>query len=338
MRIRKKILWGVLAATLPLLFGFGIIALVILNPIMAVASMWDKASDFFSDLLNYDMADLDVWNKRDLSKMSQYAPAEYSQYYLAEAVSYFYFIQNGQSIVADSSGWDEYMQCFKSGSTSDSFDRVEGIYDYYLADEEKKAIVSFSSSLKRQYAAAMGLASGGTVISAVGDIKIDFDSKYYVFSSDRVNGSPCVCDAYNNVAWPYNNCSSLSHTGGWNKMICSSYASSRYWEVNYPDEEFPLNNSWDNDLHYTSKYKADPNHPVAGSIVGIVWSGARHDAFIESVFPDGSVIISECNVNNRSDDPVMREYGFRAGLYPSLNDWISSFGRGAQLVGIIPPM
>ena len=338
MKKTIKILASIAAVCLPTIIIAGVVLIVIMQPLVAVAKLWDQAMDYFGYFLSSSTADMDRWMKRDLARLSSFPPDEYENYYLAQAVSYFYYAENGQSIVSDSSGWSEYMNCFRDGKPQDCFRNVELTYGYYLDEERKSSITAFSKDLKRQYILATGSRSSGSGVIDIGDVRIDFGGMYYTYSSDTDVGNPCVCDAYNNSAWPYDNCNSLSSTGGWNKMICSSYAAGRYWEVNYPDDPFPLSRGWDNDLHYSNMYAADYQQPIERSIVGIAWNGIRHDAFIETVFPDGSVIISECNINmNTSDDPVVREYGFRVGRYSSLKEWMSSFSPRTTLVGMVPP-
>ena len=336
MKKSVKITVALLGVVLPVLFGCIIIFIVIFQPIITAAKLWDDAMEYFGGFLISSEADMEKWKKRDLAKLSSFSPDEYENYYLAQAVSYFYYAENGHSII--SNNWKDYMDCFRGGPADICFTNIESNYGYFLSDEEQSAIFDFSNALMRQYKSGTRLSSPGSTVAEVGDVSIDFGSKYYSFSADPERGNPCVCDAYNNVAWPYNNCRSLSSTGGWNKMICSSYAAGRYWEVNNPNGSFPLNKGWDNDLHYSNKYSADLNHPVEKAIIGIVWSGFRHDAFIETVFPDGSVIISECNCNmNHSEDPVIREYGFRVGRYASLKDWLNTFSANTSVVGMVPP-
>lgn len=182
-----------------------------------------------------------------------------------------------------------------------------------------------------------GSSSGSTGgILEVGGVQIDFGSKYYTFNADGINGNPNVCDAANNVGWPYSNCQGLSFTGSWNKMICSSYAAGRYWEVNYPDDPYPLPTNWDQLLTIehrapgNGQYSRDPSKPIAKSIISITWSGGQHVAFIEGVGEDGSVVISECNAC------FDNEYGFRVRKFASLQDFLNAYG-GAYLNGMYGP-
>lgn len=166
--------------------------------------------------------------------------------------------------------------------------------------------------------------SGGIIPTDIGDI--DFGSKYYTFNVNPNLGNVCVCDPANSYAWPYNNCSTgHSVTGKFNKMICSSYAAGRYWEVNYHDDPFPLPRNWDHQLTIlhlppgSGEFSRDANNPIEHSICSIsMASGVKHDCFIEKVNEDGSVVISECNVTSAN------EYGFRCNTYASLRDYLLS--------------
>ena len=199
----------------------------------------------------------------------------------------------------------------------------------------------FSTSSPWKYEDTFAASADNTFVPIVGGIieidgvLIDFGSRYYTFSADGINGNPCVCDPNNRVAWPYNNCVSHSITGSFNKMICSSYAAGRYWEVNNPSGNFPLPRNWDQLLTVnrtapgSGSYSTDPNNPIAQSIVSIRFGGVLHDAFIEGVGEDGSVVISECNASNSN------QYGFRVKKYSSLQAFLNSYG--ATLNGMYGP-
>ncbi len=166
----------------------------------------------------------------------------------------------------------------------------------------------------------------GGVLSEEG-VMVNFSSKYYTYASDGVNGNPCVCDAYNITAYPFGDCNPpTSVTGGFNKMICSSYAAGRYWDVNYHDSNFPLPYNWDVILTLNrrapgnGRFSRDVNNPIPCSIVSISFGTVLHDAFIEGVGDDGSVVISECNATTDN------EYGFRVRRFNSLQDFLNSYG------------
>ena len=159
------------------------------------------------------------------------------------------------------------------------------------------------------------------------------NSKYYSFASDGVNGSYNVCAVDNNKGWPYSDCAGLSTSRSWNKMICSSYASSRYWEVNYPDENYPLPSNWDNQLTFgsystvdTSKIVTDVDTPIPQALMGIsLAGGGLHALFIESVGEDGSVIVSECNWSGNMDS-AWNETEMIASSYAGRRDQSAVYG------------
>lgn len=178
--------------------------------------------------------------------------------------------------------------------------------------------------------------SGG-ILTAEG-VMIDFDSKYYTYSADINEGNPNVCAVNKPQWWPYGAaCTNQSITGKFNKMICSSYASGRYWDVNYHDSPYPLPTNWDQKLTVdhvapgSGKYSKDINNPIPKSIVSITSSsgGTMHVAFIEGVDVDGSVVISECNANR--NEP---KYGFRCQKWKSVKEWAErTLGAGTRLNG-----
>lgn len=180
------------------------------------------------------------------------------------------------------------------------------------------------------YACELDSGQGG-ILTAEG-VSIDFDSKYYTFSPDRNKGNLNVCDDANNVAWPFARCKELSATGNFNKMICTSYAAGRYWEVNYPDDPYPLNESWDammfrGEAPGNGKYSQDIDKPIPQSIASYQYPDSTpanpsgHVGFIEGVDVDGSVVISECNAN-----PNEKQYGFRVKKYKSVREWMEGYG------------
>ena len=166
-------------------------------------------------------------------------------------------------------------------------------------------------------------------------VVIDFDSKYYCFNPDGIHGNPCVCDANNHIAWPYDRCLTASITGRWNKMICSSYAAGRFWDVNNHDGNFPLPNNWnqlvaiDHVSPGPGTYSRDPNSPIPQSIASIRFGSVRHAVFIEGVGADGSVLISECNATTANS------YGFRVRKFSSFQAFLNSYG--AVLEGMYGP-
>lgn len=188
----------------------------------------------------------------------------------------------------------------------------------------------------KQDGGSEGCGTGG-ILEAEG-VTIDFSKKYYNYSPDGITGNPCVCDANNNVAYPFSNCQGLSVIGKWNKMICSSYAAARYWEVNYPDDPFPLPLNWDQTIHYSvsppgsGAWSTDVSHPIPKSIIALnLGGGTLHDAFIEGVADDGSIVVSEANYSTQFD----QEFGWQCRKYESLEAFLSD--HGAVLVGMYGP-
>lgn len=184
------------------------------------------------------------------------------------------------------------------------------------------------------YACELDSGQGG-ILTAEG-VSIDFDSKYYTYSDDINIGNPNVCAAEKVQSdWPYgDHCVKDSIFKKFNKMICSSYASGRYWEVNYPDEPYPLPRNWDQKLtlDYVSpgngKYSRDIDSPIPQSIASFTYpDGSAHVGFVEGVDVDGSVVISECNANNAE-----KQYGFRVKKYKSVRQWMEGYG-GNQFNG-----
>lgn len=172
-----------------------------------------------------------------------------------------------------------------------------------------------------------GLSDGG--ILEAEEVVIDFDSKYYTFNLDGVNGSPNVCDV-NGKYWPHGStCTNQSTTGSFNKMICASYASSRFWEVNYPNADYPLPTNWNAMVSITHRnpdetkfdYSNNISDVKARSIVTIKFpSGGGHALFIEGIDTDGTILISEANVTKAN------QYGWRCKKWNSINEYLSAMG------------
>lgn len=233
---------------------------------------------------------------------------------------------------------EAFMLCFErpadqsQTAISNRIKHSQSIYDEFNGK-------TFSTVIDTEFqeACASAGSSIGGILSAEG-VTIDFSLKYYTYSADRSQGNPNVCAVNKPAWWPYGSyCTSESVTGRFNKMICSSYASGRYWQVNYPDDPYPLPTNWDQLLtnEHTApgngSYSRDINNPIPKSIVSITNASGnvKHVAFIEGVDTDGSVVISECNVTTAN------EYGFKCAKYSSLREWMNStLGSGSTLNGM----
>lgn len=177
-------------------------------------------------------------------------------------------------------------------------------------------------------------------ILSVEEVKVDFNSKYYTFDATGINGSLNVCDKNNHVGYPYSGCLTHSYTGSWNKMICSSYASSRFWEINYPDETYPLPANWDqkvsidhvnpNPEKFDYSTKIEDVKPK--SILTIKYGKNKtvlHAVFVEGIANDGSCVISEANATKDN------QYGFRVRKFTSIEAFLASYG--ATVNGVLSP-
>lgn len=173
------------------------------------------------------------------------------------------------------------------------------------------------------------------------EVEIDFDSYYYTYDEDGINGSPNVCRVENGVdlsgsggGWPNNadagHCTSkaIGRTKP-NKMICTSYASSRFWEVNYPEEDYPLDKGWNNNLHnnhvsgkpdvYEVSTDIEDVKPYSIFSISYPNSTLSHVLFVEGIDDDGSVVVSDANCRNT-------EYGWHCEKYDSIEECISTHG------------
>ena len=188
-------------------------------------------------------------------------------------------------------------------------------------------------------------------------------AKYYQFDREGVNGSKNVCHIDNNIAWPYSDCIGLSGSKSWNKMICSSYASSRFWEVNYSDEDYPLPTNWDAQMTLNGvsevggfRVERDKNNIEPGSILtlGNHSAGWLHAVFLESILDNGHIIVSEGNWSGAWDrvlglngvpaqtsaesrpSPNGSAYGFTIAEYDSIDHFLLEKG-GAYFIGALCP-
>ena len=329
--IRKRIsvgkLAGVVAVTFFLLVAVLIAVVVEQAPLFIADGLGTIADAYFEGFAETTVSQ---WLNEDYMYLSQYADSDYRYYDLALSVSFYYRDTYGVQIVTDHR-WDDYLACFNAESETAVFDEIRQNYGYEITESNQSMILGFAAEIRRLN--SDGEYTDGGVYT-IDDITIDFGSKYYTFSSDITTGNPCVCDENNTVAWPYNRCIVLSYFHEFNKMICTSYAAGRYWEINYPDDPFPLPLNWD--ALITLRHRApgngtfnmDPSNPIPRAIISIHHAGGNHDAFIESVAADGSVIISECNAS--SDRP----YGFRVRRFNSLQAFLDSYGPGTYLNGM----
>lgn len=329
--IRKRVSMGKLAVVSSAVFIMLIAVLIAVAveqaPLLIADGLGAIADAYFEGFAESTVSE---WLNEDYMYLSQYADSGYRYYDLALAVSFYYRDSYGDSMVIDHH-WNDYLACFNAESEAAVFDAVYRNYGYEIAESDQSLILGFAAEVRRLN--GNGEYADGRIYT-IDEITIDFGSKYYTFSSDIAAGNPCVCDENNNVAWPYNRCIVLSYFHEFNKMICTSYAAGRYWEVNYPDDSFPLPLNWDAQITLRHRapgngiFSMDTSHPIARSIISIHHAGGNHDAFIESVAADGSVIISECNASSE------RPYGFRVRRFNSLQNFLDSYGPGTYLNGM----
>lgn len=207
--------------------------------------------------------------------------------------------------------------------------------------ENKRTFVSAALKTSNEPVASIETVETSNLVSLSEkeeEYPIDFNSKYYTFHPDGINGNPNVCDVANNVAWPYSNCAGLSNTGKYNKLICSSYGSSRFWEVNYPNEAYPLPRTWVIDLSNLATMQSGyfpivrtEEEAISHSLISIRFSGGTHIAFLESIEP-GHVVITETNLSSAPN-----EYGFRQWEGSSVDEWVKTF-PGGKLNGFLLPI
>lgn len=202
----------------------------------------------------------------------------------------------------------------------------------------------FKGTLTKIERETMGMCSAGNTGGILNEsgVQIDFSKKYYRYNANGIDGSPNVCDANNITGWPFSHCyPPTSYTGGFNRMICSSYASSRMWEVRNPNGAYPLPADWDRQLSVEKKhpcwedgtrvkgdYSTDANNPLSQAIASISYNDGQtmHVVFIEGVSSDGSVVISEANATKDN------AYGWRCRKFESFQAFLDSYG--ARLLGM----
>lgn len=163
------------------------------------------------------------------------------------------------------------------------------------------------------------------------------NSQYYQFSP---SGNTNICDGSNNIGWPFNNCTAPhSVIGQFNKLICASFVSGRYWQALYPDEDYPLHPGWNSaliagnasgvDKINQGTITNDPSEIKPGSIIHFDGASFSHVVFVEAIDLDGSITISESNWTG------IPPYGFQCVTYSSFDEFLARHG-GANPVIFVP--
>jgi surface antigen len=149
MKLAAPVILGACIFTLLLVTIFSAVAYVA-EPVVAVV---DAISKFFSSL-NITSTDTGValedalkeWQSTDgLELETHYSPG-CSSFYLAEAVSFYYYNQTGRSIVQDGN-WTNYLNCFSATDTVTIYDLMRVQYGYDPDGSIKEKIGELGNSL-----------------------------------------------------------------------------------------------------------------------------------------------------------------------------------------------
>lgn len=119
-----------------------------------VTSIW---GDLFPDA----DARTEEWYNNIYPLFSDYLPEDYRQYFLAESISFYYYLDTGESMLIDDLTMDEYMAFFISGTSSAIYDNLE-IIGITIPEDDKDKVQQMADTLHDQhYADANPVTPGG---------------------------------------------------------------------------------------------------------------------------------------------------------------------------------
>jgi surface antigen len=132
MKIAVPIVIGVCIFTLVMVTIFSAVAYVA-EPVVSVIN---AISDFFSSL-NITQTDTGIpldqalkeWQNSDGLELETHYSPSCSSFYLAEAVSFYYYEETGKSIVQDGN-WNTYLNCFSATDPITIYDLMRVQYGY----------------------------------------------------------------------------------------------------------------------------------------------------------------------------------------------------------------
>lgn len=152
--------------TASLLFAFPLFLIPMVGVVIAqipeltIDWLTDTVSSIFGDLFADDNQRSEEWLENIYPLFSSYLPEDYNQFFLAEAVSYYFYMDTGESMLQDRLTMNEYMAYFVSGSDSTVFTDLE-VIGIVIPEDKQEQVVQMASSLHSLYYSSTKPASDG---------------------------------------------------------------------------------------------------------------------------------------------------------------------------------
>lgn len=135
---------------------------VVISQLPELTMDWlnDAASSIFGDLFADDNQRSEEWLENIYPLFSTYLPEDYNQFFLAEAVSYYFYMDTGESMLQDGLSMNEYMAYFVSGSDSSIFANLE-VIGITIPENRQGQVVQMASALHSLYYSSTNPVPGG---------------------------------------------------------------------------------------------------------------------------------------------------------------------------------
>lgn len=93
-------------------------------PVLYADWLKERAEVWFADLFDHSDERAAEWYTNVYMDFEDYSPADYSAYWLAEAVSLYHYVDTGQNICTKDLSMDEYMNSFNPAAGSNQFGAI----------------------------------------------------------------------------------------------------------------------------------------------------------------------------------------------------------------------
>lgn len=191
-----------------LLLFFAIPVLAIPMTIYVVEHAVDTIPEYFEDWLQGKIGTLfggvfanletrtSEWLENEYLRFQYYNPSDYENFYLAEGVSLYHYIETGQTIESTGTSISAYLVYFKTDNQEEIFTKLEKGPGITVSEDEKETVIELSNDLK-QYAAKMTntsndlLPSDGSVTSKAVEWAVNIaENDAYGYCQEHRYGNP----------------------------------------------------------------------------------------------------------------------------------------------------
>ena len=336
-QVNKKIM----KMAVPIVIGACIFTLIMVTIFSAVAYVAEPVvevvnaiSGFFSSL-NILQTDTGIpmeqalkdWQNNEGIELETHYSSGCSSFYLAEAVSFYYYDQTGKNIVQDGN-WNSYLNCFATTDNVTIFKLMKLQYGYEPDGTTKDNIAKLTNSL-------VAAKINRNNLSDIKSLGFEGSTGCTVAENTKI----LVSDPLNDFIWQQayeigggNPFYYAAKAGPWDPRQCTTFAWYRFYQY-YGYDSGARGSGWINAEQVAAAHSdkfVESSSPAPGSIVsfpGTQDNPDGHVAFVEKV-EGNTVWYSEGNYEN---------HGIRLNTRTSTTELNNLYCRGnACLVYAVP--